>query len=125
MCTILIADDDKNLRYNLKSFLLGEGFSVLLAKNGLEAFKLASDNLPDLILSDINMPYMDGMELLCRLKKNVDTVSIPVIFISASVEEQSVKMALDNGAVEYIKKPFNLSDLLNVINFNKTHNNHK
>lgn len=115
MCIILVADDDKNIRENLMHFLSDEGFKVFLAKDGLEAFNKALDIKPDIILSDINMPIVDGFELLKRLKANKATSLIPFIFLTAETKPEKFIDDISNGVIDFIIKPFNFIDLLTVI----------
>lgn len=114
MCTILIAEDNKNLRTNLNQFLTSEGYSVLLAENGLSAYVIAQEKVPDLIISDISMPIMNGYELLEKLRISPVTSKIPVIFITAQYELVFNPDAA-SGASALITKPFKLSDLLDQI----------
>jgi signal transduction histidine kinase/DNA-binding response OmpR family regulator/ligand-binding sensor domain-containing protein len=106
--TILIVEDDADLMNYLGSIL--SEYQVQLAKNGLEGYHLATEHQPDLIISDIMMPEMDGLELCQKLKSNIITSHIPVILLTArSLVEQKVE-GFELGADEYIEKPFN--DLL-------------
>lgn len=125
MCIIIVAEDDKNIRINLIHFLIDEGFKVFGAENGIEAFNKALNIQPDLILSDINMPFVNGIELLRKLKNNSHTESIPLVFMTAEVDFQKISLGMSLGASGYITKPFNLCDLLDKINFNckKTNKN--
>ena len=116
MSMILIADDDITVMTGLKHFLNDEGFKVLTANNGLEAYELASKSSPDIILSDIHMPEMDGFELRDKLKVNPVTAAIPVIFITADVTSPEDKRAASSPANIFITKPFMFEDILKAIN---------
>ena len=116
MCVILIADDDITVKTGLKHFLNDEGFKVLTVNNGLEAYELASKSNPDIILSDIHMPEMDGFELRDKLKVNPVTAAIPVIFITADVTSPEDKRASSSPANIFITKPFMFEDILKAIN---------
>src|ERR1035437_8897682 len=108
--TILIVEDDTELMNYLGNSL--SDYHVQLAKNGLEGYNLATEIQPDLIISDIMMPVMDGLELCHKLKSNIITSHIPVILLTArSLVEQKVE-GYETGADDYIEKPFNDSLLL-------------
>ncbi len=112
---ILIIEDDLNLLDNLEIILNENHFKVILAANGKEGIKLARINQPDLIISDILLPDIDGYEVLKKLKSDDETKSIPFIFLSVVAEEDSISKGLNLGADEYIKKPFNTSFLIDKI----------
>jgi signal transduction histidine kinase len=113
---ILAVDDiDKNLE--VIGNILGEkGFTVSLANSGKQAIKIAKRMLPDLILLDINMPEMDGYQTCWILKNDEQTSHIPVIFLSALSEKESIVKGLELGGVDYISKPFNKAELLARVN---------
>jgi len=107
---ILIVEDN----YDLRTFLLQSmrtEFRVMGAENGKEGFELAKKYTPDLIVSDIMMPVMDGLELCSRLKKEIHTCHIPVILLTAKAMIEHWIEGLETGADEYIPKPFNLQIL--------------
>ena len=108
---ILIVDDViANLRI-LQSILV-DSYTVFIATNGPQALNLAEANQPDLIMLDIIMPEMDGYEVLKRLKKNIRTQDIPIIFTTAKSREEEEIEGLDLGAVDYITKPITPSVVL-------------
>ena len=112
---ILVVDDEKT---NLKilSELLTPYYKVVLAKNGEDALKRANNELPpDLILLDVIMPDVDGYETCQRLKSNKKTHEIPIIFLTAKTEPEEVVRGFEIGAVDYITKPFNPTELLSRI----------
>ena len=109
---VLIVDDSPlNLKV-LGSTLRGEGFSLAVAKSGLEALGFVSKKLPDLILLDIMMPEMDGYEVCKRLKSGVVSKNVPVIFLTAKTDTDSIVKGFDIGGVDYVTKPFNTAELL-------------
>ena len=116
MIRILVAEDNECIRDNMNNVLVNEGFKVLLAENGLVAYKLAMQNPPDLIISDINMPYLNGYELIQALQNNTRTSRVPFIFLSAETEITKKNCRQYKNAKKYISKPFNLTDLLSAIN---------
>ncbi|RLD19292.1 MAG: DNA-binding response regulator [Bacteroidetes bacterium] len=103
--TILIVDDDEDilelLFYNLKS----DGYHVEIAKDGVEAIEVAKKTLPELIIMDIMMPKMDGVEACRNIRQIPDLVNTHIIFLTARVEEYSEIAAFDSGADDYIMKP--------------------
>jgi sigma-B regulation protein RsbU (phosphoserine phosphatase) len=104
--TVLVVDDEPvNLRI-LQAFLVQAGFEVLTAQHGPQARQIAVEYSPDLILLDIMMPEEDGFLTCTRLKEDVHTAQIPVIFLSALDDEQSKVQGFHVGGVDYITKPF-------------------
>jgi DNA-binding response OmpR family regulator len=116
MKKILIVEDDYNVRRNIEDLLNEEGFQTITAEDGYEGYKLASSQFPDLILSDIQMPKMNGIELVKKLQKNPVTSLIPFIFLTARVEVEDMRLGMSSGADDYIFKPYKADDLLNAIN---------
>ncbi len=114
--TIMVVDDHPDLVTIVKTILEVKGFGVQTAHNGKEVFNLLEEKEPDLILLDIMMPEMDGLEVLTRLKGNPDTASIPVILLSAKVLDEDVRVGYKFGADRYITKPFTKGELLEGIN---------
>lgn len=110
--TILIVDDLPNNLRLLFTLLMPQGYQVGKALNGQMALKSADSNPPDLILLDINMPNMDGYEVCQRLKANVKTKEIPVIFISALDDVWDKVKAFKVGGIDYITKPFQAEEVL-------------
>ena len=109
--TILVVDDDPLILLHLKT-LLSEYVNVLTADNGQEGLLLAKNSIPDLILSDVDMPVMNGMEMFDALRENSQTSNIPFLFISAINEEALRIRGLARGAIDYIPKPFNEQELI-------------
>lgn len=116
MRTILVVEDEKDLRLNLQEMLEREGFSILTAANGVEALQLTATIEPDLILSDIKMPDMDGFEFLKTLQQKTETANIPFIFLTAKVDMQDLREGMVLGADDYITKPFKINELITAIN---------
>jgi len=109
---ILIADDDAIQCMLLEKILLQAGYQVAFAHDGEEALKVAFDCKPDLVLLDLNMPQLNGIEVCGRLQLNPETKSTPVIMVSASDSAEDKALALRFGAVDYLVKPFNPRELL-------------
>jgi CheY-like chemotaxis protein len=113
---ILICDDDPVILRLLEVNLELEGFSVLLALHGEVALVVATQERPDLIVLDIMMPRLDGYQTCERLKAQESTKDIPVIFLSAKAQASDVEMGKTYGVVEYLTKPFDPDDLIDVVN---------
>ena len=109
---VLCVDDDPNMLHALERALLDAGLRVDLAGGGEEALQRVQAQLPDLILSDVRMPQVDGYELCSRLQQEERTARVPVIFVTAVGEEQEKARAFSVGAVDYLVKPFRQQDLL-------------
>ena len=109
---ILLADDNADMRSYLIRILTEAGWSVDVASDGLEALQVATGNPPDLIVSDVMMPGLDGFALLRKLKESVKTRSIPVILLSARAGEEAATEGISGGATDYLVKPFSARDLL-------------
>ncbi len=116
MKKILIVDDNSNNRYYLEQLLKGGGFETASAVNGEEALKMASEKRPDVIISDILMPVMDGFELCRRIKADSKLWQIPIIIYTATyTEPEDEKLALDLGADMFIVKPKQPEELLKAV----------
>ena len=109
---ILIVDDiPKNIQV-LGNILMAENYQLSYSQNGKEALAAVKQNEFDLILLDIMMPVLDGYEACRQLKSDPKTKNIPIIFLTAKVEKESVVKGLKLGAVDYVTKPFNADELL-------------
>ena len=113
--TILVVDDEKDLldliEYNLKK----EGFQVLKAENGEQGIEVAKANKPDLVLLDIMMPKMDGLEAVEIMRKDEDLKRIPIIFLTARSDEKTEVEGLNKGGDDYITKPISTTKLISRI----------
>ncbi|HEY3403604.1 MAG TPA: response regulator [Ohtaekwangia sp.] len=109
--TILLADDNSDMRKYINR-LLAPDYNVIVVTDGEEAFSKAIEAKPDLILSDIMMPKLDGFGLLKKLRNNLSTRSIPVIFLSARAGEEARVEGIKAGADDYLTKPFSSRELL-------------
>ena len=112
---ILIVDDDPAI-INLLQMSIKETYDVILAYNGKEALEKVNDHSPDLVLMDIMMPVMDGLEAMAKIKENPTTSTIPVILLTAKVQPKDVLEGYNKGADYYITKPFTSKELMNGIN---------
>jgi two-component system sensor histidine kinase/response regulator len=110
--SILIVDDvAKNIQL-LAKFLTREGYNLNFAQNGEIALKQTENRIFDLILLDVMMPGMDGFEVCRKIKENKKNLSVPIIFLTAKTDEESIKKGFLSGGVDYITKPFNPEELL-------------
>jgi two-component system alkaline phosphatase synthesis response regulator PhoP len=114
--TIMVVDDNPDIITIVKTILEGKGYNVLSACSGPELLNMLKDQKPDLIILDIMMPEMDGLEVLTRLKGMADTTSIPIILLTAKVQYEDVLGGYKLGADYYITKPFTSTQLVNGIN---------
>jgi two-component system OmpR family response regulator len=112
---LLIIDDDINIRSFLKKFLEKQGYRVTLAADGLEGIDSAQKIRPDLILLDVVMPNIDGVETGKRLRKIPETRSIPIIFLSAAFFEEAGEDKAQAPNEVFLMKPFDVKELLRVI----------
>ena len=106
MHTVLIADDEHNIRHILDFSLHAEGFDVLSAHTGEDALTLAREYAPDLIILDVMMPGKGGIETCRALKEDPKTAVIPVILLTARSSKADREAGQEAGADEYITKPF-------------------
>ncbi len=111
MTKIMVVDDEFDIRLVLTMTLEDSGYEVVQAVNGSEALASVRSINPDLILLDINMPEMDGFQVLEQLKTHRDTSAIPVVMISARSRPRDREDALFLGAVDYITKPWSEGEL--------------
>ena len=109
---ILVVDDDAAVRDVLRTTLARGGYDVLAAASGMEGLVRAQEERPDLVLLDVMMPGMDGWEVLKLLKLDPATRDIPVVIVSVRAEPRDRIRALQEGAVDYVAKPFAVEELL-------------
>lgn len=107
--TILVVDDEEDLLSLLEYNLEQEGYEVLLARDGVEAIEKTREHEPDLIILDIMMPKMDGIEVCERLRKDAHLRTIPIMMLTARSEEEDQVQGLDVGADIYLGKPVSVS----------------
>jgi two-component system KDP operon response regulator KdpE len=107
--TILVVDDEPQIRRVLRSTLSSNGYDVIAARNGLEAIEMVMRERPDLILLDVNMPEMTGLEACIKIQLSFEG---PIIMVTVRNSEHDKVVALDSGADNYIVKPFSVGELL-------------
>ncbi|MFC0492166.1 response regulator transcription factor [Listeria grayi] len=109
MTSILIADDDKEIVDLVKLYLQNEGYQIYQAYNGKEAWEIVQDKMPSLVILDVMMPEMDGLEV-CKKMRN-ENILTPILMLSAKAEDNDKIMGLLTGADDYMVKPFNPLEL--------------
>jgi DNA-binding response OmpR family regulator len=111
MAKILVVEDEKQIADMISFKLSNAGHKVVRAPDGEQAMIVANRELPDLILLDVMMPGLGGVEVLRRLKNDSTLRAVPVIMVSAKGHERDVLSGLRGGAIDYIVKPFSLKEL--------------
>jgi putative two-component system response regulator len=109
--SVILAVDDTPENLDVVKSALGADYTIRAAINGRIALKIAEKQLPDLILLDIMMPEIDGYEVCQKLKSDIRTAGIPVVFLSGEQDESSRAKAFELGAVDFITKPINVATL--------------
>ena len=119
MTRVLVVDDEPKMRMFIRANLEARGYEVCLAQDGVEAVEMAAHFLPDVIVLDVNMPRMDGIEACRRIREWTNT---PIIILSVREEEKDKVRALDEGADDYVTKPFGVEELLARVRVALRHN---
>jgi DNA-binding response OmpR family regulator len=110
--TIIVVDDDIDICSLIEDALVSHGYRVVTVPNGLELLTALAGKKPDLILLDVMMPAVSGLDLCRALKRSPEFRDIPVVLMSALESGNDVQLVLTNGAAEYLKKPFQLTQLV-------------
>ena len=116
---VLIVDDSLPMRSVVKKTIIASGFNVdqfFDASNGKEALNILREEWLDLVLTDYNMPDMNGLELLVEMKKDGELKAIPVVMISTDGSQKRVEEFMEKGVADYIKKPFTPEEVRNKLN---------
>ncbi|MBI4844573.1 MAG: sigma-54-dependent Fis family transcriptional regulator [Nitrospirae bacterium] len=113
MDKILVVDDEQGVRYSFKKILGREGYEVVAAGNGIEAIQMAGTEKPDLIIMDVSMPNMDGLETLQKLKSLYPSLAI-IMMTAYSTSERAIT-AMKYGAYDYLTKPFDNNDMISLV----------
>ena len=103
--TILVVDDSPMIRRIVGQILTESDHKVLLAEDGQQGYELAKKNIPDLVIMDIEMPVMDGIEATSRIKTDPETTDIPVLIFTSLGSEEDIKRAQDAGGQGFLNKP--------------------
>src|ERR1700682_4009918 len=107
--TILVVDDDPQIRRVMRATLTAQGYTIVEARDGQEALEKLRSERPDLVLLDMNMPVMDGLEACREIRRDSE---VPVIMLTVRSAEKDKVRALDAGADDYVVKPFGIQELL-------------
>src|SRR5690349_4606002 len=108
---ILVADDDPEMRDLIRHALLGENYNIMTAQDGEEAISLAHQERPHLILLDVEMPRMDGYHACKTLSADPQVQGVPIIMLTSRAAEEDILQGFNNGAKDYITKPFSIGTL--------------
>jgi DNA-binding response OmpR family regulator len=112
---ILVVDDEKPIYAYLQRKFTKLGYTTLTAEDGEDAIEKAFSNLPDIILMDVKLPKLSGIEVCKKLKSDNRTKNIPIIILSAKAQSSEIKKGLEAGADKYLCKPVGFPDILNEI----------
>jgi two-component system, OmpR family, alkaline phosphatase synthesis response regulator PhoP len=115
MFQILVIEDELSVRENIVDLLEAEDYKVITTDSGFSGLVWASENIPDLIISDVTMPEVDGHDILRALRQSPITESIPFIFLSALSDKSDIRHGMSLGADDYLTKPYSRADLLNAV----------
>jgi len=113
--TVLVVEDEDDGREIFGTILRHNGFEVILAGNGAEAVRLATEHRPDLILMDLSLPELDGWEATALLKEDPRTADIPVIALTVHVQEEDRRRAAQAGCVDFVAKPVEPRTVLEMV----------
>ncbi|MCS6879766.1 MAG: response regulator transcription factor [Oscillochloridaceae bacterium] len=106
--TILVVDDDDGLRELIRINLEHEGYAVIQASNGVECVQMVREHRPDMVILDVMMPEMDGLEACVKVR---EFSQVPILMLTAKTQSEDVITGLDRGADDYLTKPFNMEEL--------------
>ena len=112
---ILISEDDVDFRELLRIHLSLAGYALEVAEDGVTGGRALLEHRPDLVLSDVDMPFLNGLELLSLVRADAETASIPVILLSGSSGDETMSEAMKLGAADFLTKPITLEDLMGSI----------
>lgn len=110
--TLFIVDDNPVNLGVMKAVLEKEGFHIVTTKNSVGCIEIAKNLIPDLMLLDIDMPIMNGIEVCIALKSDPDTENIPIIFVTGLTDDKTLEEAFKSGGTDYVRKPINRVELL-------------
>jgi len=112
---ILVVDDDKTTRKLLSLFLKAKQYEVVTAENGLDAMEKLGTESINLVITDMNMPYMDGIELTKNLRNDENWKNIPIVMVTTEADEDERKKAVEAGVDDYLVKPANAEQITDSI----------
>lgn len=108
---ILVVDDDKTTRKMISLILKSKGYEVVTAENGIEALQKLGLERINLILTDMNMPYMDGIEFIKQVRATSDISDIPIVMVTTEADEDEKRRAFEAGVDDYLVKPTNAEQI--------------
>jgi CheY-like chemotaxis protein len=115
MPRVLVVDDDPQVLRLLRLNFEMEGYDVVSATNGEEALQHVRGDSPDVVVCDVMMPGIDGLEVVRRLRADPDTVTLPLVVVSAKAQRGDIREGLNLGADAYVTKPFDPAELLEIV----------
>ena len=113
--TILIVDDDEVMRNAMKRILDDEGFQVLMAEDGMELSKILETTRLELVLLDVNLPWVDGLELCRIIKGHTALKGVPLLLVSARKTKEDIEAGFQAGCDDYLTKPFDVDHMISAI----------
>lgn len=113
---VLIVEDSADLRDFLRKVLVHRGYAFLGAADGIEGINIAKEERPDLILMDLSLPHLDGIEATRRIKADASLRHVPIIAVTAHARSADEARAREAGCIDYISKPYALGDLMQLVN---------
>jgi CheY-like chemotaxis protein len=115
MPRVLVVDDDPQVLKLLRLNFEMEGYDVVSASSGAEALELVGRDTPDVVVCDVMMPEIDGLEVVRRLRADPETVALPLVVVSAKAQRDDVREGLRLGADAYVTKPFDPAELIGIV----------
>jgi CheY-like chemotaxis protein len=113
--TILIVEDNNIIRDQIVAILEMSGYTAMAAANGSEGLRLACQSRPALIISDVMMPELNGLDMLRDIRQNPELDHTPIVLLSGLIATEDIRKGLELGASDYLIKPFRITDLLQVV----------
>jgi DNA-binding response OmpR family regulator len=113
--SVLVVDDDRGIAEALAIRLRAAGFEATTAESGAKGLERARERRPDAIVLDVRMPELDGFELHARLKREHPLAEVPVVFVSANVQDSERQRALAGGAWAYLTKPYDAKEIVTTV----------
>ena len=112
---ILVVDDEEDIRTLLTTSFESQGYQIISAADGTQGWEMLKNHKPDLLITDINMPGIDGIELLKKVREDSDLKDMPVIMLTGKSADEEILSGLSHGADHYITKPFTIKTVLNTV----------
>ena len=113
--TVLIVEDNNIIRDQIVAILEMSGYTAMAAANGSDGLRLACQSRPALIISDVMMPELNGLDMLRDIRQTPELDHTPVVLLSALIAKEDIRKGLELGAADYLIKPFRITDLLQVV----------